>query len=71
MNSPAGLGKKLKALGYQYKKGRDGTRYGLREVADMTQEQAEANGEDEDIDAHLDKMLSELDDVGSGARDSM
>ena len=48
-NSPAGLGKKLKALGYQNKKGRGGMHYGLREVADMTGEQAKANGEEEEI----------------------
>jgi len=83
VNSPAGLGKKLKALGYQNKKGRDGMRYGLREVADITEEQAKVNeeseeilsgwgdGGDEDIEAHLDRVLGVLDDVGSEAKHSM
>ena len=31
ITSPAGLGRKLKSLGYQNKKGREGMRYGLRE----------------------------------------
>jgi putative DNA primase/helicase len=68
VNSPAGLGKKLKALGYQNKKGRDGMRYGLREVADITEEQAKANEEREeilsgwgdgaeDIETYLDRVL--------------
>ena len=68
VNSPAGLGKKLKALGYQNKKGRDGMRYGLREVANITEEQAKANEEREeilsgwgdgaeDIETYLDRVL--------------
>ena len=32
ITSPAGLGRKLKSIGYQNKKGREGMRYGLREA---------------------------------------
>ena len=70
VDSPAGLGKKLKALGYQNKKSRDGMHYGLREVA-ATEGQAKVDGEDEGLGALLDRVFGVSDDVGPEARGSV